>query len=69
MIPKLGKGRGCGSGGLGGPSGHGGLGGFGGDGMNGHKALNLMGIIMLDKNGGSWHYDDYGDPHRQLRRI
>ena len=39
------------------------------DGMNGHKALELLGIIMLDMNGGSWHYGDYGDPHRQLRRL
>jgi hypothetical protein len=39
------------------------------NGMNDHKALNSMGIIMLDINGGSWHYDDHGDPHRQLRRL
>ena len=68
MIPKLGKGRGCGLGGYGGPSGYGGLGDLDG-GMNGHKALNLMGIIMLDMNGGSWHYDDHGGSHRQLRRL
>ena len=35
--------------------------------MNGHKALELLGIIMLDKNGGSWHYGDYNGS--QKRKI
>ncbi len=35
------------------------------DGMNGHKALNLMGIIMLDINGDSWHYGDYNGSQKK----